>query len=171
MRRAWVCVATIALTAGLLSLHSAAAVADAETGNCNVLGGGRLADGSSLEVSVRTIDGQARGTAQFATSAGRFLGDVVFVNCRRDGGGGPGVPGEFSPNIAEFEGSGTFDGVPGYDFVCTVHDHGEANIQVRLPDEFVCVVASGESAVVSQDSGLVVAGNFQLLPPLSSERF
>ena len=114
----------------------------------------------SFAVNVNVGKGEVKGSFTFTTPAGTFVGSVTAVECRRDGGGGPGVP-VFVPNIANFEGTGQFNGVAGYDFAATLHDHGEGKSSNQLPDE-LAATAADSSTVVSHGAGLLTSGNIQL---------
>jgi hypothetical protein len=151
------------LACGLLA-SGLPARADEALNNCNATGSGVLATGETLAMSIHSVGGGVRGVAHFTTAAGSLDGSVLGIACRRDGGGGPGVPGDFAPNIAEIEGIGAWNGAAGYEFACTAHDHGEGKSSDPLPDEFACVVAL-EGEPIATTSGLVAAGNFQLRPP------
>jgi hypothetical protein len=153
-------------------LAPSVALAGVKDNQCKLTGTGTIASGDTLVLSVKANNttGAATGTVQLNTATGDIYDfSVTFMSCRRDGGGGPGAPGGIS-NIPELEGSGTKNGVAGYDFAATVHDHGEGSTGVAqnlLPDEFgiTAAVAPDDVVIDFQASGLLVSGNFQVQSP------
>jgi hypothetical protein len=138
---------------------------------CKVSASGTLSTGDTFSgnadpVDVKQLDGPATGTWTLVTPLGdQFVGTVTFLSCRRDGGGGPAKPGTTS-NIAELEGTGTWNGTAGYEFVLTVHDHGRWTCGERdvLQDDFAMTIANA-TVVAYTGGGLVSDGDIQLLAP------
>jgi hypothetical protein len=98
---------------------------------------------------------------QFATN---------FLFCGHDGGGGPGAPHNpqaTDPNIANTEGPGTKNGIPGYYFAATIHDHGEGWTGIgntpQNGDEFAVSVAdTSGTTIFLHTSGIITSGNIQI---------
>jgi hypothetical protein len=161
------------LTIGTLMVPSATAGAGVKDGNCKLTGDGAHATGDALKLSIIGSLYDATGTGTLTTSTGDVYElTVVFINCRRDGGGGPGAPysGDSStgPNIAEIEGSATKNGVPGYEWAATIHDHGEGypgQPRPMIQDDWALTVAhpDGIDYIIDyQEGGLIASGNFQV---------
>jgi hypothetical protein len=163
MRR--VATATIGLVVALApfgGVHAAGAAAEA---HCTVTGAGTTNDGSRFRVHAKvTPKGEYTGRVRVVSSSGdRFVGSVGIVQCRRDGGGGPGAPAA-DVNIGDIEGFGSLNGVPGYEFVGSMHDHGEGNLTDRLEDDFRLAISLG-GPILRNWGGLLEEGNVQVHPP------
>jgi hypothetical protein len=140
---------------------SAGAAAEA---HCTLTGAGNLDDGAKVRVRAKvTPKGEYTGRVKVVTASGdRFVGSVDVLQCRRDGGGGPGSP-DADVNIADIEGFGSWNGVPGYEFVASMHDHGEGSLANRLADDFTISVALG-GPILHSVGGLLEGGNVQVHP-------
>jgi hypothetical protein len=155
MRR--VVVLAVVLALGIGYAGTANAVNEA---GCKLTGGGTTASGDRLRAVAKVTKGEFTGKVKLVTSAGdRFRGVIAALQCRRNGGGGPGAP-DANVNIADIEGFGTWNGVPGYEWAATLHDHGEGSLANRLADDFAITVLGAGSA-----AGQLVAGNVQIHPP------
>ncbi len=129
---------------------------------CILTGGGQTTAGDTFSGNARDVHGETSGNWHHMTPAGDlFHADVTFLSCRRNGGGGPGSP-PGNANIAEFEGTGTWNGQPGYEFAATVHDHGEGNLSNRLADDLAIVIVDPDGVVVVSGGGLLESGNVQV---------
>jgi hypothetical protein len=145
------------VVAGTLIVPSSTALAGHKDGECKLTGNGTLASGDSFTVSAQGVDFNAAGTATLTTAGGDVYElSVVSLSCRRDGGGGPGSP-EGNANIGDIEGPATKNGVPGYEFAGTFHDHGEGSLRERLADDLAITILGDYSA-----SGMLERGNIQL---------
>jgi hypothetical protein len=156
-----------------LCVPSSVVNAGVQNGGCKVTGGGTQGYGvnAHLEVSAHW-DGasQYSGNVTLTTPAGDvYQFNVTFLFCGHDGGGGPGAPNDGSPgdaNIANFEGYGKKNGVPGYDYAVTLHDHGEGVTGNHLenPDEFaIQVERTADQVIVEHYAGAILGGgNFQV---------
>lgn len=82
-----------------------------------------------------------------------FVGRSTFVHCRRDGGGGP------SLNVGELEGVGWLNGVRGYEFSVSLHDHGDGP-PTNLQDDFIITIA--KDATFIRAGGLVRCGGITI---------
>ena len=153
-----------------LCAPSTIASAATKPGTCKVTGDGSLATGTYLNISETAVQGTGdpNGTVALVTSSGDvYQFGTTYLFCGHDGGGGPGSPNPQPgvPNIANTEGPGTKNGVPGYYFAATIHDHGEGSASGKPinPDEFaIQVVDSTQTTVLFQEGGLLVSGNIQI---------
>jgi hypothetical protein len=153
----WV-LGTAMLLAPLVAADAAGAAADA---GCKLTGGGVTGDGGRFRANAKVTKGEVVGRVKLRTAAGeRFRGNVTALQCRRDGGGGPGSP-EGNANIADVEGTGLWNGVP-IEWAGTLHDHGEGNLTDRLADDVAITVVLPAGLTVA---GVLVAGNVQIHPP------
>jgi hypothetical protein len=158
-------IATVGVTALalLVSTTMGSGKAIAVEAECVLSGDGVISTGDSFSVDAKVTQGAFTGNFRLVAPNGDiFEGSVTSMHCRRDGGGGPGAPNTF-PNIADFEGFGTFNGAPGFEFAATAHDHGEGNLKQRLADDLAFQVADS-TAVVYSEAGLVTEGNIQIIP-------
>jgi hypothetical protein len=154
---------TIGVVMTLATVHGAPAGASDEAG-CKLTGGGILETGDRFRASAKVLKGKYTGKVKVVTPSGdKFRGVITAIFCRRNGGGGPGSP-HADVNIAEIEGFGTLNGVAGYEWAATTHDHGEGVLTNRLADDFAFAAVLGATPVLST-SGLLVAGNVQIHPP------
>ena len=132
--------------------------------NC-MIGGGGQADGTRFSAQGSSDGTVYEGSVSVTTPDGdRFVGDIVLLQCRRNGGGGPGSP-DANVNIADIEGPGILNGVAGYEYGATMHDHGEGNLNDRLPDDFAITIVDGSGNVILTVAGILDAGNVQIVPP------
>jgi hypothetical protein len=137
----------------------------AEEAGCMVGGGGK-ADGHRMTAEARSTDTGYTGSVKVTTATGDVFvsDDVVLLQCRRDGGGGPEAP-DADVNIADFEGTGTLNGVSGFEYGVTLHDHGEGNLTDRLADDFAIAIVDSGGFPILVAAGTLDAGNVQILPP------
>jgi hypothetical protein len=135
-----------------------------DVANCKLSASGQTGAGDTFAGEAKVTGGFVTGNWNQRTPSGDVVvGTITFLHCRRDGGGGPGAP-PAEPNIAEIEGTATFNGVGGYEFAATLHDHGEGTTDRRLADDLAITVAN-TSVVVYSGGGLLVDGNIQIHAP------
>jgi hypothetical protein len=160
-----VLVVALGLMTAAVPIGAATPGGAAAEAHCFLTGAGTTSDGSRFRVRAKvTPQGEYTGRVRVVSASGdRFVGSIDILQCRRNGGGGPGSP-EADVNIADIEGFGTWNGVPGYEFVGSMHDHGEGNLTDRLADDFRLAFSLG-GPIVGNFGGLLTAGNVQVHPP------
>lgn len=90
-----------------------------------------------------------------------FGGRPDFIECYVGPGDEPDPP-DAIPNNADFGGSGTWNGEPGYTFEVHFEDHGEPNGD---GDIYEITVFDSTGMIVYQAGGEVLRGNLQIHPP------
>jgi hypothetical protein len=131
---------------------------------CKMNAAGTTSDGTRFRAVGKVTKGEFTGRVKLRTAAGdRFRSTISILQCRRDGGGGPGAPAA-DVNIADIEGFGSWNGGPPVEWVGSMHDHGEGNLTDRLADDFRIAIELVPSTAFGF-GGLLVAGNVQVHPP------
>jgi len=132
---------------------------------CMVTGGGAIdpaADGHVDEwggnARPHPVTGDVMGRLSHTTAAGDTLeGDVEFLLCRSNGGGGPGVP-PADANLSDWGGTGSWNGAPGHGFRVHAEDRGEPGGD----DFYSLTVTAPDGSLVYFAGGTLVGGNFQI---------
>lgn len=91
------------------------------TGHCEVGGAGTMAAGDDLSGSIRDQSGTPVGSWTNTSTDGTFVGTPDWLECRVNGS-----------TVADFTGSGTWNGASGYTFRVHVQDRGTPGDPIRV---------------------------------------
>lgn len=135
--------------------------------DCRIAGSGSTpstppanVDTWSFHASPHRRTGHIRGSVTHTTAAGDILeGEVTFLICRADGGGGPGRP-TGGGNLSDWGGVGRWNSVPGHEFRVHAEDRGEPGDD----DFYTITITDSDGSRVYFAGGGLVDGNVQILP-------
>jgi hypothetical protein len=139
--------------------------------DCWIAGDGAIDPDGTGELDV--FEGEVRHTGatedatgnwEHTTSMGdRFVATPTWMQCRANGGFGPGDPPGSTANLSDFRGTGRWNGMPGYTFRVHGEDRGAGG---DVGNDFYSITVFNPGGTLHYFAGgSTESGNYEIYPP------